>query len=153
MASRWKWLVATMLAYGIAGGYLFDSAIWGGNHGLSWSRDSAMRVYWAAAVFLISTVWLARRHPSGGPGRIALHAGAAFLAGAVVAWEVADALVGASQHGWDSDDPDEFPARFLYCSCAPRAALLRQTVIAAAVGTIAAAAVSPLVARVARRRA
>jgi hypothetical protein len=129
MASRWKWLVATMLAYGIAGGYLFDSAIWGGNHGLSC------------------------RHPSGGPGRIALHAGAAFLAGAVVAWEVADALVGASQHGWDSDLPDEFLGRFLYCSCAPRAALLRQTLIAAAVGTIAAVAVAPLVARVAGRRA
>ena len=149
MRMRVAWLIATALAYGVVGGSLFDSAIWGGNHGLAWTRASIARVYWAAAVLLVSTIWLALRHPSSARGWISLHAGAAFLIGAIVTWGVADLLVRGSQHGWDTNLPSEFAGRFIYCTCAPRSLLLRQTFIATVIGTIAAAALAPLVARTA----
>jgi hypothetical protein len=49
-------------------------------------------------------------------------------------------------HPWDTDVPD----RYVCLDCAPRLPMIRQTLVATLLGTIAAAGLAPLVARVAR---
>ena len=147
MRIRSRWLTATVLAYGIVGAHLFYAAIWeSADHGLSWSDASAGRVRWAAIVFLESTFWLVFRYRMQGAW-LALHAAAAFLAGTGVAWWLTDWMVDGSQHGWDR----HFGGEFFYCSCAPRGPILRQTIIAALVGTASASVLAPAIGRAVRR--
>lgn len=144
MRIRFGWLIATALAYGIVGGWLLYTHLWDVHGGLAWTPAAVTRLVWAAFVFLASTLWLALRHPARGGRWMALHAGGAFLLGAAATWGMVEYQMLGSEHPWDTDIPD-----FLaYClGCAQRAPIVRQTLLATLMGTIAAAVLAPLAAR------
>lgn len=145
---RVRWLIVTALAYGVVGGHLLLAQLWDEHGGLAWTRTATERLVWALVVFLVSILLLARRHPGRG-GWMALHAAVAFLLGAAVAWSTVELLMLHSEHPWDNDVADFL----LYCiDCARRAPIIRQTLIASGIGTVVAAGLAPLVARVVRPR-
>ncbi len=144
MRIRVGWLATTALAYGIAGGWLLYAHLWDVNGGLAWTPAATARVLWAVFVLLGSTLWLARLHPPRGDRWMALHASAAFLLGAAAAWGIAEFLMRGS---WQPRDAD-IREGMRYCmDCAQRAPILRQALLAALAGTIAAAVLAPRVAR------
>jgi hypothetical protein len=148
MRIRFAWLIGTALAYGIIGGYLLYTHLWDANGGLAWTPTAFVRLGWAAFVFLASTLWLTRRHPTQRDGWVALIAAGAFLLGAAVAWGVVEYHMLGSEHPWDTDIPGDM----LYCiDCARRVPIIRQTLLAALAGTIATAVLAPLIARVVHR--
>ncbi len=148
MRMRLGWLVLTAAAYGVYGGWLLYQHLWDANSGLAWTSIAWDRLLWAAGVFLLSTRSLARRHPAAPAGWLALHAAGAFVAGAALAWCEVEYWMTRSEHPWDTDVDN----LFMYClDCVPRRPIIRQTVIATLIGSIAAAGLAPLVARVARR--
>lgn len=147
---RVRWMMATALAYGLPGGRLLYDQLWEAGRGLTWTRDSTERVLWTLAIFLVSTAWMARQHPEQRSGWIATHAASAFLLGAAIGWGVVELnMAFFAPHPWDTDAPS-----FLRecINCAQRAPIVRQTLIATALGTMAAAGLAPLVARVVRPR-
>ncbi len=144
MPIRLGWMVVTVLAYGVVGGHLLYSHVWDVHGGLAWTSTARWRVGWAALVFLASTRWLARRHPARGAWWVSLPASGAFLLGAAAAWGMLEYQMLGSEHPWDTDIPDSLA----YCvNCARRAPILRQTLLAAVIGTAAAAVLAPLVVR------
>ena len=147
MRIRFTWLMGTALAYGLVGGHLLYSDLWGIDGGLAWTSTARWRLGWAAFVFLTSTAWLARRHRTRGNAWMALHASGAFLLGAAAAWAMVEYRMLGSEHPWDTDIPD-FLAYCIYC--ARRAPIIRQTLLAALIGSIATAVLAPLVARAVR---
>jgi hypothetical protein len=147
MRIRLAWLIGTALAYGIVGGYLLYTHLWDVNGGLAWTSTAFARLGWAAFVFLASTLWLARRHPTQRASWVALHAAGAFLLGAAAAWGVVEYFMLGSQHPWNTD----LPGNLRYCSCARRIPIIRHTLLAALSGTIATAVLAPLIARIVNR--
>lgn len=148
MRIRLGWVLATAAAYGVVGGELLYAHLWDDGSGLAWTETARIRLAWAAGVFLISSWLLARRNPSAPARWLALRTAAAFAIGAVVTWSMVEYRMTGSQHPWDTVVPP--PSECL--DCALRAPIIRQTVIATLVGSIAAAGLTPLVARWARPR-
>lgn len=148
MRIRVGWLLATAVAYGLIGGTLLFCSLWEPGQGLTWTQTTTQRLGWALLVFLSSTMWLARRSPALPPRRVALHAAASFVLGAAVTWLALEYQMTGSQHPWDTE-----VARLGYhcLGCPLRMPILRQTLVATLLGTIAAAGLAPLIARAVRR--
>lgn len=149
MRIRLGWLVATAAAYSVVGGWLLYDHMWNSLVGLDWTNAALIRITWAAMVFVISTVVLARQKPALQARWLMLHATGAFLVGAAFTWGVLEYRMTGSEHPWDTDVDDSFQSCL---SCAPRMLILRQSIGAAAVGAILTAGLAPLVARWARPR-
>jgi hypothetical protein len=139
---------ATAAGYGLGGGWLLFQHVWAFDYGRAWTDTATLRLAWAVAVFLASTAWLARRSRAVPARWLALHAAGAFVAGAALTWGVLEYWMAGNEHGWDTDYDHIVASCF---DCVPRAAIIRQTILATLVGSIAAAGLAPLVVRVAGR--
>lgn len=151
MRIQFGWLLATAAAYGVPGGWLLYDHVWSSGSGLAWTDLAGVRIGWAAVVFLFSSYWLARRNAGLSTRPVAVHVVAAFLLGGVVGWGVLEYLMSGGPHPWDTQACAGRGPECVCISCAPRMLIVRQTLIAAMLGAVAAAGLAPLVARRAQR--